>query len=195
MSTLKLIGLLLISFIATGSIIYNIRNRRPPRPAVAVAQPGTVPISVNAPPPAPAPVVAPKPEGAPAPGDAEKTGQRADIPSVGWGRNPFLTVDEIDKLNRPELPVAVETPAPKRAAEPPELPPYALTGIIAGPEEKLVIIDGRTLRAGSRIGSETVKEVKDRSVVLEHQGQFRELRLKSIEETAAAAAPKKETKP
>ena len=54
---------------------------------------------------------------------------------------------------------------------------------------------GRLLRPGERIGGETLKEVRDRGVVLEHEGQMRELPLKNLEDTAAAAPPKKEAKP
>jgi len=51
------------------------------------------------------------------------------------------------------------------------------------------------LRPGEHIGTEIVKEVRDRGVVLEHEGQMRELALRSLEDTAAAAPPKKEAKP
>jgi len=70
-----------------------------------------------------------------------------------------------------------------------------VTGIISGNQGKWAILDGRLVRPGEQIGTETVKEVKDRSVVLEHDGHMRELPLKRIEDTAAAAPPKKEAKP
>jgi hypothetical protein len=196
---LKLIALLLISFIATGSVIYNIRNRRPARPAGVVVVPGGVAPSPTAAAPAaparvPAPVSAetsaPEPIAAARP---DQSGPRPNIPASGWGRNPFLTIEEIDKLNQPDQTAVVEAPAPKPVVEPATLPAYVLMGILTGEKGNIAIIDGRTLRAGSRIGSETVKEVKDRGIVLEHKGQLRELRLRSIEETAAAV-PKKETK-
>ena len=33
-------------------------------------------------------------------------GPGPNIPATGWGRNPFLTMDEINKMNQPEQPVA-----------------------------------------------------------------------------------------
>ncbi len=194
MNSAKLIGLLLISFIATGSIVYQIRNRRPKTTAVVTPVPGAPPL------PAPA-VSAPPSQAVSAPvadvtADAGITPQPAarpvNIPQSGWGRNPFLTVDEINRINEPQPGNVVETPAQKPVVEPASLPVYAVTGIVAGPQGSYAIVDGRTLQTGDRIGSETVKEIKERGVVLDHAGQLRELRLKSLEETALAAAPKKE---
>src|SRR5436190_986643 len=100
MSTMKLIGLFLISFIAVGSIAYNISNRRP-RPAVVATQPATAPLLRTA--ATPLPIALPQPRNSTVPIPSDKAGQRPNIPSVGWGRNPFLTIDEINKLNQPEL--------------------------------------------------------------------------------------------
>src|SRR6267143_326883 len=112
MNRAKLVALLLISFIATSSVIYQIRNRKPSQGVVV----GSV----------------------------------------------------------PEPPV-----------EPPSLPAYSVTGIISGDQGKWAIVDGRLVRPGEQIGTETVKEVKDRVIVLEHDGQTRELPLKKIEDTVA----------
>ena len=57
-----------------------------------------------------------------------------------------------------------------------------------------VVVDRSRDGELTRFGTETLKEVNDRGVVLEHQGQMRELPLKRLEETAAAAPPKKEAK-
>jgi len=124
----------------------------------------------------------------------QERGPAPNIPANGWGRNPFLTTEEINKLNQPELPVVVETPVAKPRAEPPSLPIYAVTGIISGDQGKWAIVDGRLIRPGERIGAETLKEVKDQGVVLEQNGRMRELLLKKLEDTAAAAPPKKEAK-
>jgi hypothetical protein len=194
MNRAKLAALLLISFVATASVVYQIRNRRPARGVVvgstpepsasasgAAAQRAPTIASANT-------IGAGKPE--------QNRGPAPNIPQSGWGRNPFLTPEEIAKLNQPELPVAVEAPRqPKPPAEPPGLPIYDVTGIISGGQGKWAIVNGRVLRPGERVGTETLKEVKDRGVILEHEGRMRELPLKSLEDTeAAAASPKKETK-
>ena len=197
MNRAKLAILLLISFVATASVVYQIQNRRPVRGAIV----GSVPQPIKASgsgsaKAAPAPAVIASADA----GDAAKAqpgrGPAPNIPASGWGRNPFLTLEEINKLNQPEQPVAVvEKPQPKAPAEPPALPLYAVTGIIAGEQGRWAILDGRLLRPGERIGTETLREVRDRGVVLEHEGQMRELPLKNLEDTAAAAPPKKEAKP
>jgi hypothetical protein len=196
MNNAKIAALLLISAIATGSVVYQIRNRRPVKGVIV----GTVP-PPQAPPSAKGSLPAAALRSPAKTGSdttvvvrAEQRAPAANIPANGWGRNPFLTVEEINKLNQPDLPVAVETPAPKPKAEPQAFPIYAVTGIISGPQGKWAIIDGRMLRPGEQVGSETLKEVKDSAVVLEQEGRMRELPLKKLEDTAAAAPPKKETK-
>ncbi len=183
MNTAKLVGLLLISFIATGSVVYNLRARRRPAPAVAFPAPGTPAIPAPAATPSPAPPITPPPTGDDVP--------KITIPPNTWGRNPFLTVDEINKLNQPQ-PVVVERPV-ERNVEPAGLPVYSVTGIVSGAKGLVAIVDSRLVRAGDRLGSETVKEIKSAGVVLESPGQTRELPLKRMEDTAVAA-PKKEAK-
>lgn len=185
----KLAALLLISFVATASVVYQITNRRPARGQVV----GSAPQPTASAPAAPAPVVEITPAAGGNAGKPELARTQAvDIPGTGWGRNPFLTPEEIAKLNQPEAPAFVETPQPKPQAQPPALAAYAVTGIISGRQGKLAIIDGQVLRPGERIGTETLKEIKDGGVVLEHEGLMRELPLRRLEETAAAAPPKKE---
>jgi len=197
MRTLKLIGLLLVSVIATGSVIYQLRYNRPQQSAVVAGTKGapTVPPAQSTAAPA---LVSPAPAASSIPTPVSVpsvNAPRVNIPRTGWGRNPFLTIDEINRMNQPELPVVIETPVPTPVVEPPPpvLPAYAVTGILRGVGGNAAIIDGRgPMRAGSRIGSETVKEVRERSVILEHDGHLRELRLRTIEDSAAAAPPKKE---
>jgi hypothetical protein len=198
MNRAKLALLLLISFVATGSVVYQIRSRRPARGTIVGSppQPRSGPVSAPG-------AVAVRPAPVTVSADASDAGKAQqirgpapNIPATGWGRNPFLTMDEINKMNHPEQPVAVDKPPQtKPQAEPPALPLYAVTGIISGGQGRWAILDGRLLRPGERIGAETLKEVRDRGVVLEHEGQMRELPLKSLEDTAAAAPPKKEAKP
>lgn len=191
MNKAKLAVLLLISFVACASVVYQIRNRRPVRGQVVGSAPQ---------PTGPAPV-APPPVVAITAASGTNTGKIVQnrvlgpaIPESGWGRNPFLTPEEIAKLNQPETPAVIETPQPKPQAEPPALTAYAVTGIISGGKGKWAIIDGRILKLGEQIGTETLKEVTNAGVVLEHEGKMRELPLKRLEDTAAAAPPKKEAK-
>src|SRR5262245_43915479 len=104
MNNAKIAALLLISFIATGSVVYQIRNRRPVK--------GVIVGSVPAPQPQPS---SKRPLQAAAAPSLTKTGGEAidvakiaqrgpapNIPANGWGRNPFLTIEEINKLNQPD---------------------------------------------------------------------------------------------
>ena len=195
MNNAKIAALLLISFIATGSVVYQIRNRRPVKGVIV----GSVP-APQAQPSSKRPVQAGAAPSLTKTGgetiEVAKTerGPAPNIPANGWGRNPFLTIEEINKLNQPDLPVAVEQPPPQPRPEPPAMPTYTVTGIISGNQGKWAIIDGRILRQGERLDTWTLKEVKDSAVVLEREGLMRELPLKKLEDTAAAAPPKKETK-
>lgn len=190
MNKAKLAVLLLISFVASASVVYQIRNRRPVRGQVV----GSAPQPTGPAPAAAPPVVAITAANATNTGKTEQYRILSAIPEGGWGRNPFLTPEEIAKLNLPEAPVVVETPQPKPQPQPPALTAYAVTGIISGGQGRWAIIDGRLIRPGEQIGTETVKEVRDSGVVLEYEGRMRELPLKKLEETAAAAPPKKEGK-
>ena len=192
MNRAKLVALLLISFIATSSVIYQIRNRKPSQGVVVGSAPEPKPPVRGAPSPASAITVTARTNVGTA---QQNRGPALNVPATEWGRNPFLTPQEINKLNQPDVPVAVATPVPKPPVEPLSLPAYSVTGIISGDQGKWAIVDGRLVRPGEQIGTETVKEVKDRGIVLEHDGQTRELPLKKIEDTVAAAPPKKEVKP
>jgi hypothetical protein len=191
MNSAKIALLFLISFIGTGAVVYEIHNRRPAPGKVVGTAPSPSGPAATAP-----PIIA-----SAGVGDAGKIEQNRglapDIPATGWGReDPFLTLEEIKK--RHEVPAdGPTTPPPPPPPSPPPpmaLPEYAITGIISGEQGRWAIVDGRLFRPGERIGTETLKEVKDRGVVLEHEGQMRELPLKRLEETAAAAPPKKEAK-
>jgi hypothetical protein len=100
------------------------------------------------------------------------------IPATGWGRNPFLTAAEINSLNAPlvEEAAAAEVPA---VVVPAARPQHDLTAIVANPDAALAVIGTRVVRVGDRLGPETVKEIKTRSVVLESQGETREISLDS----------------
>jgi hypothetical protein len=182
MNTKKLVGLLLISFIATGSVVYQLRARRQKSTVVTPAPGSGAPsgaISVSPPPPV---VSTPEPEPAGA--------MPVTIPSSGWERNPFLTIDEINKLLEPPPLIAATTPV-VRPVEPTAVRTYDVTAIISGARGFLAVVGDRLVQTGDKVGSETVKEITDRGVVLESEGRTRELPLKSFEETVK----KKETKP
>lgn len=185
MSNPKLIALLLISFLATSSVVYNLRSRRKPQSSVVSAPPGTPAVPASDAPASAAPAAnLPPPE----PGASHVT-----IPQDGWGRNPFLTIEEINRANEPQMPAIVQTPL-QRPVEPSGLPIYEVTGIISGNQGMFAIIGTRLLQAGDRLGIERVKEIKEQGVVLEYEGRTRELPLKRMEDVKATA-PKKETKP
>jgi hypothetical protein len=187
----KVAALLLIALVAAGSVIYQIVNRRPSQGVVA----GSAPDSQRSAGGTPSPATAANPAGQTTAGNAEQnSGPAPDIPAAGWGRNPFLTPEEITRLNQPEVPVAAEAPPPKPEPQAPGLPAYNVTGIISGDQGRWAIVDGRLLRPGEQIGTETVKEITDGGIVLQHDGQMRVLPLKRIEDTLAAAPPKKEAK-
>lgn len=186
MSTAKLVALLLISFLATASIVYRLRNRRSPVSSVVTAVPGSVTLPAND---GPGPAAAPAPVAVPQP---EANTPKLDIPANGWGRNPFLTIDEINRLNQPEMQVIAETPV-QRPTEPAGLPSYEVTAIISGSQGAWAVVGNRLVQVGYRLGVETVKEIKERAVVLEHEGRTRELPLRRLEDVQAPA-PKKETK-
>jgi hypothetical protein len=198
-NNVKLAALLLVSFVATAGVIYEVKNRKPPKGGVLVGPPsGPGAVVPSGPEPAaPAAVAATATPALSteviAVAHSDQAGKKPNIPAEGWKRNPFLTIDEEYKFSHPDQPVAEEKPPPK--VEPANLPLYVVTGIIRGSSGNWAIINDRwSLRPGSRLGSEVVKEVKARSVVLDHEGHLRELPLKSIEETAAASPNNKEEK-
>lgn len=177
MSRLKLIVLLLISFIATGSVIYQFRNRRP-KPPLSSA-PDAAAATANQQPPI---AVATPTERAPSPPVFRPVGTNASIPATGWGRNPFMTRDEIDAANRQPEPEVVQVPVEvlPPPPQPPPPPGYAVTAIIYGPNGSFAVVNSRVVQTGDRVGMETVKEIKNRAVVLEYEGRTRELPLRRV---------------
>jgi hypothetical protein len=173
MSKVKLVALLLISFVATGSVIYQLRNRRPKPPAASVATnaaPATQPPQAVVEPPQPAPVFS-------------SVGARPNIPANGWGRNPFLTRDEINAANKQPEPEIVQAPVEAAPPPPPPVPApptYTVTAILYGPNGSFAVVNSRVVQAGDRVGMETVKEIKNRAVVLEYEGRTRELPLRRV---------------
>ena len=200
MNRAKLAALLLVSVVASASVVYQVKNRRPAQGIVVGSRPEPKSATASLSATTATGIPAPPPPVLPAnPSDISRTeqiaGSLSQSPPGVWGRNPFLTMEEWTKLNQPEQPVVIERPAEKPPQiEPPILPIYAVTGIISGSQGKWAIVDGRLTRPGERIGSEILKEIKDRGVVLEREGKMRELPLKRLEDTGAVTPPKKEEK-
>jgi hypothetical protein len=159
--------LLIGAFVIAGVTAFQLRPaRRSAAPAALITPEGT------------ASTAQPASDPIPSPSDQATAPVRISIPASGWGRNPFLTTEEIASLNAPEeIPVPIEVSAP---AEPSALPQHELTGIVANQDVSVAVINSRVVRVGDRIGVETVKEIKSRSVVLESQGSTREISLKPI---------------
>ena len=185
MTNLKLIALLLVSFVATGSIFYQIRSRRPKAPIIAQPPRGSTPLPAAAANPVPAggqlgtPIVTATPDDL-----------RTTIPANGWGRNPFLTRDEINQANKLPVQEVAEVPAPTQPAAPVGPPTYVVTAIIYGPNGSFAVVNSRVVQAGDRVGYETVKEIKTRAVVLEYDGRTRELPLRRTGPEIQIAVPK-----
>ncbi len=186
MKALKLAVLLVISFVAIGSVIYQIRNRYKTPARVSTPSSETVAATSSEPAPAAAPPEAPA---APA---TQVGSPEPSVPANGWGRNPFLTIEEIDRAKEPVTNIA-EAAVSQPLVEAP-LPAYNVTGVISSNQGNWAIVDARVVQPGDRLGSETVKEIKENGLVLEHRGQIREVPLRRLEDAVRSSAPRKETK-
>ncbi len=185
----------------SGVITLQVRRSRPTAPIVtqqaetvgqraATAPPALAPAPVAAPTIAtgltPA-VVAPLTIAAgltPAPaivGDATLPEQLAVLPAGAWGRNPFLTPEEIAALApQPLIPEIINLPEPILAPLPEQvrvLPQYTVSVIVAGEEGAWAVVDSRVVRLGDRLGEETVSQINDQGVVLERAGETRQVRI------------------
>ncbi len=184
------------SFVIIGlsavTLIYQFRNKLLPliTPAAPASQSPATGQTQTASAPAAIAVLVPLPEPAV---------ERQVIPSTGWGRNPFLTPEEIEILKQePEEPVAdtttIPTPIPTpKPTEPGGMPGYSLTAIFSGKEGNWAMVDSRLVQPGDRLGIETVEKIKDNAVVLRFEEKTRELRLKRLEDVRPPA-PKGEVK-
>jgi hypothetical protein len=182
----KLALLFAFAFVITGIVVYQVRRTRQGSSAAtttgtnpAVPAP-TVPTAV-APAASPAPI--PSVSIQQAPGEVPRTAVESPVLTIpnGWGRSPFLTVEEIAKLKEPAAPAPVT-----QTIEPPKpvadtLPAYVYHGIIRDKTggNVTVILNDKLYRVGDRIGKELVKEIKEASVVLESGGKTRELSSKT----------------
>ncbi len=98
-----------------------------------------------------------------------------DLGSRGWGRNPFLTPEEIVSIRegkvqprsvlREELPHLEELP----------LPLYRISTILISDSRKIAIIGSTIVTVGDWVGQEKVFEINQNNVVLGKDGRKRVL--------------------
>lgn len=92
--------------------------------------------------------------------------------NVQWGRNPFLTRDEIASLGkkdaRPLSPVSTKAPTPH----------WELKSIIISGPEKVAIINGRIVTVGDSLGNQKVLEINPNGVILGGKGGKTVIKLK-----------------
>ena len=91
------------------------------------------------------------------PTQAEETPARETVFVPGeWGRNPFLTLQEIAAIApRPEpIFIDVLAPALPPPAIAPDLPTYTVSVILSGEDGAWAVVDSRLVRQGDRLGTE-----------------------------------------
>jgi hypothetical protein len=159
-----------------GIVVYQVRSARhqtsPPSQAI-VSLPAQAAGPAAVPPPA-TPIAPVEPLGEVA--QPVSTSEAVQIPKKGWGRNPFLTLEEIAKLHEPAKPAEPAPVEPQRTV----LPNYVLSAIVIdGKGFSRAVIDSRILKVGDRIGMETVKEITPEAIVLEAEGKTRKIQLMS----------------
>jgi hypothetical protein len=76
--------------------------------------------------------------------------------STPWGRNPFLTEEEVKQVGVERLRVNT---------------------IIVGPPKAVAIVDGRAVMVGDKIHDEKIVEIRPNAVILEREGKKKILEL------------------
>jgi hypothetical protein len=171
----KLAIMATFAFVITGIVVYQVRSTRTKSAGAApaggnsavpiVPAQGTQPVALPAVSTAEVMGEAPKPAVEP---------QGLSIPPSGWGRSPFLTVEEIRELNEPAAPTPVTAPV----EQPPvveALPQYIYRGTLSSRGRATAFINDRTYRVGDQIGKEVVTEITEEAVTLEFNGKRRKL--------------------
>jgi hypothetical protein len=170
----KLVLLVAFAILIWGIVTYQVRSARgqTARPGVVSSSPVAVPPA--APVSSTSPVVPVEPLGQIT--QPVTQWEAAEVPKKGWGRNPFLTFEEIAKLRDAGKPVE----APPVEAPRTVLPAYAVSAIVIDNRGvSRAVIGSRILRVGDRIGTETVKEITPEAIVLETEGKTRKIQLPS----------------
>ncbi len=109
--------------------------------------------------------------------------EATEIPIGQWGRNPFLTLDEIAGLiPESDVPILVPLPEPNVPAPAlaPELPAYTVSMIVSGDKGAWAVVGSRIVRQGSRLGAETVTGINSDGIVLEFRGETRVIPLQRL---------------
>jgi len=172
----KLALIATFAFVITGIVVYQVRSTRKSSRVTTSTEGNSAA--------APAPSVPEIPQSSlPRVSAAEVQGEAPrpaveprvlSIPTKGWGRSPFLTVEEIARLNLPREPAPVDAPV----TAPPvveALPQYIYSGRSQSRDDAIAFIGKGKYRIGDRIGTEVVKEITEDSVVLESNGKRRKL--------------------
>ena len=120
---------------------------------------------------------------------AETGESRQSLPqfSDSLGRNPFLTLEEIEAISQGDtLGAAVPAMVPGPAVHI-ELPELRLTGLVkdASGGGYRAMINGRTYKRGDTVGIEEIVDITGNSVVLEHAARRRTLTLQAGQEGRA----------
>ena len=177
-----------VGVIVIGGVIYiQLRRARPAPPVSATMTAAELAPESASPPPALAGASLPESiAGRPlTPGPTLDANQAPTTETVlletgEWGRDPFLTFDEIAALvPQPIVIDIVELPPPvlPPTVAPSALPDYTVSAIVSGENGSWAVIGSRVVRTGDRLGSETVKLINENGVILELNGKTRELRI------------------
>ena len=176
-AVLVVFGVILIG----GVIGLQVWRSRPAPPIVTAEVPANPASQEPVPPAVIAPPAQPTPAGIPsaAPsltGTGTEPAQAVSLPQGVWGRNPFLTLDEIAAMQSqpgqiivPIMPL-IEAPTATVA-----LPSYRVSVIFSGENGKWAVVNSRVMRPGELLGTETITAITDRGIILELNGQVREI--------------------
>lgn len=175
----KQAAVIVFGIIVIGGVIALQIWRARPAPPITTAEapvetgtPGPVPPPIAAQPPvAGATIAAPVLTGAPG-----ETVEAVSVPQGTWGRNPFLSLAEIAAMqSQPNLIIPVLTPLIETPPEAAPLPSYRVSVIMSGENGNWAVVDSRVVRPGDRLGTETITTITDRGIILEINGQVREI--------------------
>ncbi len=164
-----------------GVIALQVWRSRPAPPIVTAEAPADpasqepVPPAVIAPPtlatPAGTPLAAPA-----LTGTGTEPAQAVSVPQGIWSRNPFLTLDEIAAMQSQPgqiiIPVMPLIEAPTATVG---LPAYRVSVIMSGENGNWAVVNSRVMRTGDRLGDETITAITDKGIILEVNGQVREI--------------------
>ena len=174
--------------VITAVIAVQVRRARPAPPVVPAERASTPatdppPAGEVAPPALPVASLPTRLRPAATPSEDPETAavEATEIPAGQWGRNPFLTLDEIAALN-PEssVPIIVALPEPNVPAPAlaPEMPEHTVSMIVSGDNGAWAVVGSRVVRPGDRLGAETVTQINSEGIVLEFNGGKRVILLK-----------------